>query len=114
MTRDPLFGPLIMFGLGGVHVELIQDVAFRLHPLTDRDARDMVREVAGFPLLTGYRGAPEADVEALESLLLRVSALAGDHPELMELDLNPVKVLPRGEGCVVVDARFLLAGEEEG
>jgi acyl-CoA synthetase (NDP forming) len=108
VTHDRSFGPLVMFGIGGVHVELLRDVAFRVHPLTDRDARDLVRSVRGFPLLEGYRGAPPGDVEALEGLLLRVSQLAGDHPEIAEMDLNPLKVLPPGRGCIVVDARVLV------
>ncbi len=108
MTQDPKFGPLVAFGLGGVHVELMKDVAFRIHPLTDRDAREMVREVKGFPLLTGFRGSRPSDIEALEDLILRVSAMLGDFPEISEMDLNPVKVLPEGRGCVAVDARIRL------
>ena len=108
MTLDPKFGPLIAFGLGGVHVELMKDVAFRIHPLTNRDAHEMVREVKGFPLLTGFRGAPSADVSALEEVILRVSAMVGDFPEISEMDLNPVKVLPEGRGCIAVDARIRL------
>jgi acyl-CoA synthetase (NDP forming) len=109
VTHDRSFGPLVMFVIGGVHVELLRDVAFRVHPLTDRDARELVRSVRGFPLLEGYRGAPPGDVAALEELLQRVSQLAGDHPEIAEMDLNPLKVLPPGRGCVVVDARVLVA-----
>jgi acetyl coenzyme A synthetase (ADP forming)-like protein len=105
MTHDPSFGPLLMFGLGGVNVELLKDVAFRVQPLTDRDARELVRAVRGFPLLEGWRGAPAGDVAAVEETLLRVSQLAGDHPEIVEMDLNPVKVLEPGRGCVVLDAR---------
>ena len=108
LTQDPSFGPLIMFGLGGIQVELIKDVAFRIHPLTDVDARDMVRSIKGYPLLNGWRGSPPADVDALEQLLLRVSAMVEDIPEIAEMDLNPVKVLPPGEGCCVVDARIIL------
>ncbi len=108
VTHDRSFGPLLMFGIGGVHVELLRDVAFRVHPLTDRDARDLVRSVRGFPLLGGYRGSPPGDVAALEELLLRLSQLAGDHPEIAEMDLNPLKVLEPGRGCVVVDARVLV------
>jgi len=108
LTQDPSFGPLLMFGLGGIQVELIKDVAFRIHPLTDVDARDMVRSIKGYPLLNGWRGSPPADVEALEQLLLRVSAMVEDIPEIAEMDLNPVKVLSPGEGCCVVDARILL------
>jgi acyl-CoA synthetase (NDP forming) len=105
VTTDPSFGPILMFGLGGVQVELLRDVAFRVHPVTDRDAHEMVRAVRGFRLLEGFRGAPPGDIAALERLVLRVSQLIEDHPEIVEMDLNPVKVLPPGHGCVVVDAR---------
>ena len=105
MTLDPSFGPLMMFGLGGVSVELQKDVAFRVHPLNDRDAREMVRAVRGFPLLEGYRGAPPGDVAAMEELLLRLSQLIAEQPGIAEMDLNPIKVLAPGRGCVVVDAR---------
>jgi acetyltransferase len=106
MTRDPSFGPLIMFGLGGVQVELLQDVVFRVHPLSDRDASEMVHGIKGARLFDGYRGAPRCDVEVLEDILLRVSQLAGDHPEVAEMDLNPLKVRERGRGCLVLDARI--------
>ncbi|HEX2154525.1 MAG TPA: GNAT family N-acetyltransferase [Acidimicrobiia bacterium] len=105
-TDDPSFGPLIVFGLGGVTVELLGDVAFRIHPLTDADASEMVRSVKGYPLLEGYRNMPEGDVTALEEALLRVSALVSAAPEIVEMDLNPVKVLAPGEGVIVVDARI--------
>ncbi len=106
MAQDPNFGPMVVFGLGGVYVELLKDVAFRLQPITDVDAREMPRETKGFRLLEGYRNNPEGDVAALEEALQRVSALIWAVPELMEMDLNPVKVLPPGEGTVVVDARM--------
>jgi acetate---CoA ligase (ADP-forming) len=106
MSHDPSFGPLVMFGLGGVQVELLKDVAFRVQPLTDRDARELVRSVRSAPLLTGFRGAPPVDVAALEDVILRVSQLAGEHPEIVEMDLNPVRVLEPGRGCIVVDARI--------
>src|SRR5262249_11099085 len=105
VTHDESFGPLIMFGLGGVYVELLRDVVFRVHPITDFDAGEMVRSVRGYRLLDGYRGAPAGDVPALEELLQRVSQLVADHPDVTDIDLNPVKVLPPGRGCVVVDAR---------
>jgi acetyl coenzyme A synthetase (ADP forming)-like protein len=105
MTLDPSFGPLLMFGLGGIYVELLRDVVFRINPLTPRDAREMIRSVRTYPLLQGFRGSPPGDVAALEQTLLRISQMVGDHPELVEMDLNPVKVLPPGQGCVVVDAR---------
>jgi acetyl coenzyme A synthetase (ADP forming)-like protein len=109
MTRDPGFGPLVMFGLGGIHVELLKDVAFRIAPLTDRDAREMVREVRSFPLLEGLRGAPPTDVAALERALIAVGRLSEDHPTLEEMDLNPVRALPRGRGVMAVDARMRVA-----
>ena len=108
MTQDPNFGPLVGFGLGGIYVELLQDVVFRIHPLTDVDAAEMIRETKGFRLLQGYRNTAEGDVPALEQALLRVSGLIGAVPELVEMDLNPVKVLAPGEGVVVVDARMRL------
>ena len=103
---DPAFGPVVMFGLGGVHVELLRDVAVRVHPLRDIDADEMVREIRGAPLLTGYRGQPAGDVAAVRDTILRVSVLLGDLPEIAEIDLNPVKVLPPGQGAVTVDARI--------
>ena len=106
VTHDPLFGPLIAFGLGGIHVEILGDVRFRITPLTDRDATDMVREIKGYRLLEGYRGHPPADVEAIEEVLLRVSRLVEDIPEMTELDLNPIFALPPGQGCRIVDARI--------
>jgi acetyl coenzyme A synthetase (ADP forming)-like protein len=103
---DRLFGPLIGFGLGGILVELLGDVRFRIAPLTDHDVDELLREVRGFPMLQGYRGQPPADVAALRDLLLRVSRLADEVPEIIELDLNPVVALPAGQGCRVVDARI--------
>jgi acyl-CoA synthetase (NDP forming) len=94
---------VIACGTGGTAVELLKDVAVRITPLTDRDATEMVRSLATFPLLDSYRGAPRVDVAALEELLLRVSAMVEGHPEIAELDCNPVKVL--ADGVVVVDAR---------
>ncbi|MCK6502047.1 acetate--CoA ligase family protein [Myxococcota bacterium] len=105
LTRDPVYGPLLAFGLGGVHVELLKDVRFRIPPLSDVAAADLVRSIQGFPLLDGFRGAAPADVPAVEDLLLRVSALVEACPAIAELDLNPVKVLPRGQGTICVDAR---------
>lgn len=106
MALDPNFGPLVAFGLGGIYVELLKDVAFRIYPITDTDAAEMVRETKGFRLLEGYRNNPLGDVEALEEALRRISALITVVPELIEMDLNPVKVLPPGEGVCVVDARM--------
>jgi acetyl coenzyme A synthetase (ADP forming)-like protein len=106
MTEDPSFGPLLAFGLGGVFVELIGDVSFRIHPLTDVDAAEMITEVRSARLLEGYRGGEEGDIPALREALLRVSALIDDLPEIVEMDLNPVKVLQPGDGLSVVDMRM--------
>jgi acetyl coenzyme A synthetase (ADP forming)-like protein len=112
MTQDPNFGPLVVFGLGGIYVELLQDVAFRIHPLTDVDAAEMIKEIKGSRLLDGYRNQPKGDVAALEEALLKVSGLIGAVPELVEMDLNPVKVLEPGGGVVVVDARMKIRAVE--
>ncbi len=106
MAQDPNFGPLVVFGLGGVYVELLKDVAFRIHPLTDVDVTEMIRETKGHKLLEGYRNQPEGDMAGLESALLRVSGMISAIPELVEMDLNPVKVLPPGQGICVVDGRM--------
>jgi acetyl coenzyme A synthetase (ADP forming)-like protein len=106
VTHDPLFGPLIAFGLGGIHVEILGDVQFRVTPLTDRDAAEMVRRIKGYRLLSGYRGHPPADLEAIEDALLRISRLVEEIPEITELDLNPIFALPPGQGCRIVDARI--------
>jgi acetyl coenzyme A synthetase (ADP forming)-like protein len=105
VTQDPLFGPLIGFGLGGVLVEVMADVVFRITPLTDRDAAEMVRGIRGYRLLQGYRGKPPADIEALEQALLRLSRLVEELPEISEIDLNPILAMPSGQGCRIVDAR---------
>ena len=110
VTADPLFGPLIAFGLGGIHVEILGDVRFRITPLSDRDAAEMVREIRGFRLLEGYRGHPPADVEAIQDALLRVSRLVEEVPEIGELDLNPIFALPPGKGCSIADARIRVQG----
>ena len=106
MTEDPNFGPLIVFGMGGVLVELLDDVAFRIHPLTDTEARAMILSIRTARLLQGYRSLPPGDLNALEEALLRVSSLITVLPEMVELDLNPVKVLAPGEGVRPVDARI--------
>lgn len=108
VTQDQYFGPLILFGFGGIYAELIKDVTLRLHPLTDLDAREMVNSTRMAKLFEGFRGTPPSDVKALEELLLRLSAMVEDIPEISELDLNPVKVLPRGEGYWILDARVMI------
>ena len=108
MSRYPIFGPLIMFGFGGIFVEVFQDVAFRLAPLTRNGARNMVRSIKGHKLLSGYRGAPKADIGTIERMLVGLSDLVMNHPEIKELDVNPLLVHPEGEGVTVADCRFIL------
>jgi acetate---CoA ligase (ADP-forming) len=110
MTADPNFGPLIMFGIGGIYVEVLKDVVFRLCPITDRDADEMLRELRGFPLLTGVRGTEPVNLDFLKELLQRVSLLVSDHPEIAELDINPVKAFSARKRCVAVDARVRVLG----
>ena len=107
MTLDAQFGPVLMFGLGGVFVEVLKDVAFRVVPITPRDARQMVRDIQGFPVLQGHRGQEPTDLDALEGLLLKLSEFVEGHPEIVELDLNPVFAYPTG--AVAADARIVLA-----
>jgi acyl-CoA synthetase (NDP forming) len=107
VNADPQFGPVLMFGLGGVLVEVLEDIAFRIVPIEPRDPREMIREIKGFKLLEGYRGQLPADIAALESLLVSVSEFVETHPEVVELDLNPVFAYP--DGAVAVDARIVLA-----
>ncbi len=109
MFEDPSFGPLIAFGLGGIHVEAIADRAVRVTPLTDRAAAAMVREARGYPLLTGYRGYPPADIEAIQDVLLRVSRLVEEAPDIAELELSPIFVGSPGDGCRILDARIRVA-----
>ncbi|MFA5399610.1 MAG: GNAT family N-acetyltransferase [Dehalococcoidia bacterium] len=106
VTEDKFFGPLIMFGLGGIYTELFKDVDFRIHPLTDYDAHEMLASFKAHKILDGWRGAPPSDTAAIEDVLLRVSALIEDIPEIQDLDLNPLIAMPVGEGCVVADARI--------
>jgi acyl-CoA synthetase (NDP forming) len=106
MTKDPQFGPMLMFGLGGTSVEILKDVAFRIVPLTKDDAKDMIREIKGYPLLEGYRGQSAVDIEFLEELLLKLSAFIEENPEINEMDINPLIAYKRG--AVAVDARIIL------
>jgi acyl-CoA synthetase (NDP forming)/GNAT superfamily N-acetyltransferase len=105
MSREAAFGPLIALGRGGVDTEILHDVAFRMAPLSDADVDGLLREMKSSRLLEGYRGRPPADIAALKEILLRLSLLAQAIPEVRELDLNPVIVLPAGQGCGIVDAR---------
>ncbi|MGD6852959.1 MAG: acetate--CoA ligase family protein [Candidatus Bathyarchaeia archaeon] len=105
-VKDPQFGQTIMFGLGGIFVELLKDVNFRVAPLTVDDAKEMITHLKAYPLLNGYRGTKPADIEALQTILLNVSKLVMEHPEIKELDLNPVMAYPKG--AKTVDARIIL------
>ncbi len=114
MVEDPSLGPLITFGLGGIHVEVIADASVRVTPLTDRAAAAMVREIKGYPLLEGFRGHPSADVEAICDLLLRVSRLVEEVPDIAELVLSPIFVGSPGEGCRIADSRIRVALSRKG
>jgi acetyltransferase len=109
MTRDPQFGPLLMFGLGGIYVEVLKDVAFRVAPIGPDEAESMIREIRSFPLLRGVRGEKASDLAAVVDALCRLSQLCVDFPEILELDVNPLLVKPEGEGAVAIDARLALA-----
>jgi len=107
MIKDPSFGPVIMFGLGGVFVEVLQDVAFRIVPIEKSDAADMINEIKGRKLLEGYRGQEPANVACLQQMLLKLSDLVNTTPEIEEIDMNPVFAYK--DGAVVVDARIILS-----
>jgi len=106
MTTDPQFGPALMFGIGGILVELLEDVSFRIAPITEYDAREMISEIKGFPILDGYRGKPKADINAIIDVLLKISDFVIKHEEINEMDLNPVFIYEKGLICV--DARIIL------
>jgi acetate---CoA ligase (ADP-forming) len=104
MAKDPIFGATLMFGLGGIFVEVLKDVSFRVTPLSELDASEMIKEIKGYKILTGYRNQPGVDIAALEKMLIQISKFVEDHPEIQELDLNPVLAYP--EGAIAVDARI--------
>jgi acyl-CoA synthetase (NDP forming) len=106
MSQDAQFGPVLMFGLGGILVEVLKDVSFRIVPLSRRDAAEMIREIRGYPLLEGYRGQEAVDISCLEEWLLKLSAFVEKNPEIRELDLNPI--FAYSHGAVAVDARVIL------
>jgi acetyl coenzyme A synthetase (ADP forming)-like protein len=108
MNRDPQFGPLLMFGLGGVYVEALKDVTFRVAPIDRREAREMLSEIRAYKLLRGVRGEKPSDLEAIADTLVRVSQLATDFPEIVELDINPLLVFPAGQGVLGLDMRLAL------
>lgn len=108
MSTDPDFGPVLMFGLGGVLVELLKDVSFRIAPITRQDATEMIREIKGYALLKGYRGADPVDLIALEDMLLKVSQFVDQNPAVNEMDLNPI--FAYRDGAMAVDARVAMEG----
>ncbi|MFH1147303.1 MAG: acetate--CoA ligase family protein [Pseudomonadota bacterium] len=110
LSQDPQFGKLVMFGLGGIYVEVLKDVSFRVVPLAAEDAHEMIREIKSFPLLRGVRGEESSDTEAIEEAILLMSQMAEDFPEIVEADVNPLIAKPRGQGVVAVDARFTIKG----
>ncbi len=109
MSRDSQFGPLLMFGLGGIHVEVLKDVSFRVAPVSRREAAEMVQEIRAYPLLAGFRGGEPVDEEAIVEAILRVSRLSLDFPQIVELDINPVMALPKGRGLRAIDCRMSIA-----
>jgi acetyltransferase len=108
---DPKFGPMCMFGLGGTFVEAMKDVTFRLAPMWEVSAEIMIKSIKAYSILKGVRGNPPSDIDAIKDCILRVSQMVSDHPEIMELDINPLIVYPEGEGCVVADSRIVLSKE---
>jgi len=107
-TRDPQFGPLVMFGLGGIYVEVLKDVSFRVAPFGEKHARRMIDEIRSAPLLRGARGEKPSDLDAIVDTLLVVSQMVTDFPEIVEMDINPLKVGEVGAGAVAVDARITI------
>jgi len=110
MSKDPQFGPVLMFGLGGVWVEILEDISLRVIPVTRRDVREMIKEIKGYRMLTGYRGQPPVDEAKLEDMLLAVADFVTQSPIVKELDLNPV--IAYNDGAIAVDARVLLEDPE--
>jgi acetyl coenzyme A synthetase (ADP forming)-like protein len=108
MSQDAVFGPLIMVGLGGIHVELIKDVAFSIHPLRDLDPERMLKQLKGLPILEGWRGSRPKDIASIKDVVLRFSALIEDFPEIEQMEINPLMVFDEGQGCLALDARIMI------
>jgi acyl-CoA synthetase (NDP forming) len=106
--QDPQFGPVVMAGLGGIFVELFEDTAVRVAPISRREAAEMLSGLRGFQVLKGARGHRPTDIEAVVEAILRLSQLLTDFPEIKELDINPLRALPEGEGCRALDARIVI------
>jgi acyl-CoA synthetase (NDP forming) len=105
-SKDPQFGPVIMFGLGGIFVEVLKDVSFRIVPVNQRDAQEMIKEIKGYPLLQGVRGKESSDIPALVEMILKISNVVEEYPQIKELELNPI--FAYRDGAVAVDARIIL------
>ncbi len=114
MTWEPRFGPIVMVGLGGVYVEVLKDVAFRVQPVSSEDAREMIASLRGYRILEGVRGEPGVDLDLLAEVVERTSQLVGDHPEIREMDINPFLAFPESEKCAAVDARFRISPDGPG
>jgi len=112
VTKDPQFGHALMAGLGGIFVEVLKDVSFRLIPFTENDAREMLKELKAYKILEGIRGEPPRDIDSLVNVMLAVSKMIAENPEITELDCNPTFVYEKGKGTLVVDARILIGSSE--
>lgn len=108
MIRDPTFGPMLMFGLGGIYIEILKDVQFAIAPVDEEEARGMVTGIKTYPVLAGARGAKPSDIDALVDTILRVSRLVCDFPEIEEFEINPMMVFEEGKGALAVDMRLML------
>jgi acyl-CoA synthetase (NDP forming) len=111
VSKDPQFGPVVMFGLGGIFVELFKDVSFRVIPVERKDAQEMIKEIKGYPLLQGYRGKEPADISSLVNIILKISNFIERNPQIKELELNPIVAYPKR--AVAVDARIIIEKDEE-
>ena len=109
MKRDPQFGPLLMFGSGGIYVEVFKDVSFRLAPINELSARNMIESTKAYKLLSGIRGEKPSDIESIIECLQRLSQLVIDFPEIQEIDINPLLVFQQGNGCKAVDGRIVIS-----
>jgi acetyltransferase len=108
MSQDPQFGPMVMFGLGGIYVNFLRDVSFRLAPLNEREAQNMMEETKSYALLEGVRGQSKSDIDSLREAIIRISHLVWDYPEISELDINPILVYEEGEGVSALDVKMTL------
>ena len=104
--RDPAFGQVLIFGMGGIYTELFNDISVRMVPVNEKTAAKMISEIKAFAVLKGYRGKPQYDLQAVARCIARISRLLTDHPEIVNLDINPLIALEKGKGCIIVDAKI--------